>query len=93
MAYLSSTSSAPNTPNLVSQSIAGVGEWHYSSTHISSDVSFANFITDGATLGLKVGDKLIHHTSSGGIITSHTILAVGATRTALSVGTTIGLAA
>ncbi len=93
MAYLSSTSTAPNVPVLEGQSIAGRRQWSYSSTHISSDISAADFFTDGKLLGLKVGDSLIHHTSSGGIITSHTVLAVGATRTDLSVGTTIGLGA
>ena len=93
MAYLSSTSSAPNTPVLEGQSIAGRREWSYTSTHISSDVAFANFFTAGAFLGMKVGDRLIHHTSTGGIITSHTVLVVGATQVDLSVGTTVGLGA
>ena len=91
MAYLSSTSTSPNVPQLRSQAITGSRTWDFSSPHISSDVSAANFISDGARLGLRVGDQLIHHTSSGGIITGNTVLAVGATRTDLSVGTTIGL--
>ena len=91
MAYAGTTSTSPNPPVLQSQSITGQRVWHYTSTHISSDISAANFFTDGQELGFKVGDQLIHHTSTGGIITSHSVLVVGATTTDISVGTTIGL--
>jgi hypothetical protein len=91
MAYLSSTSTSPNVPVLQTQGIAGVRTWHYVSTHISSDIEAVNFFTDGLELGFKVGDQVIHHTSTGGIITSHSVLVVGSTTTDISVGTTIGL--
>lgn len=101
MAYAGSTaaSTLANPPVLVTQGIARAASpritprtWIYVSTHISSDVSAANFFTDGLELGMKVNDQLLHYTSTGGIITSHTVLVVGSTTTDLGVGTTIGLA-
>lgn len=91
MAYAGTTSTSPNPPRLVGQGITGYRSWIYVSTHISSDITAVNFFTDGKNLGMKVADGLIHVTSTGGIITSHSVLAVGATTTDLSVGTTIGL--
>lgn len=96
MAYAGTTSTSPNTPKMLLQSIGstfggGWRQWVYVSTHISSDVSFVNFFTDGKILGMKVADQLIHVTSTGGIITSHSVLVVGSTTTDISVGTTIGL--
>lgn len=91
MAYAGTTSTSPNPPILQAQQIAGPRTWVYKSTHISSDISAANFFTDGLELGMKVGDQLLHYTSTGGIITSHSVLVVGATTTDISVGTTIGL--
>ena len=99
MAYLSSTTTAPNVPQLVTQGIAKSSSgsamnlprtWIWNSTHISSDIEAANWITDGQELGLKVGD-LVVHTNAAYVTTSHTVLVVGATTTNLSVGTTIGL--
>lgn len=91
MAYAGTTSTSPNVPILQTQSIAGVRTWHYTSTHISSDISAVNFFTDGLELGFKVGDQFMHHTSTGGIITSHSVLVVGSTTTDISAGSTVGL--
>lgn len=91
MAYLSSTSSAPNTPILEIQGIAGTRRWSYSSTHLSSDVEFANFFSDGRDLGMEIGDTLLHRLAVDDTVISHAILEVGATRTNLSLGTTVGL--
>ena len=97
MAYLGTTSTAPNVPHLVTQGIsagAAVGQprqWIYVSTHISSDIEAANFFTDGQKLGFRVGDMLMHVESTVYLITSHAVVAVGATTTDLGVGTTIGL--
>ena len=91
MAYLSSTTTSPNVPRMVSQGITGHREWVYVSTHISSDIEAVNFFTEGRDLGMKVNDQLLHVTSTGGIITSHSVLVVGSTTTDISVGTTIGL--
>ena len=91
MAYAGTTSTSPNVPVMQVQAIAAFRQWVYTSTHISSDIAVANFFTDGLELGLKVGDQLMHVTSTGGIITSHSVLVVGSTTTDISVGTTIGL--
>ena len=93
MAYQGSTASSSlvNVPRMVSQAIGGARSWTYTSTHISSDIEAVNFFTDGLNLGMKAADQLLHYTSTGGIITSHSVLVVGATTTDISVGTTIGL--
>ena len=108
MAYLSSTTTSPNVPNLVTQGIAfsssnvsgtaGVQaglprQWIYVSTHISSDIEAVNFFTDGRDLGFQLGDQLVHVGSTTYVMTSHTVVAVGSTTTDLGVGTTIGLGA
>lgn len=109
MAYLSSTTTSPNVPYLVTQGIAysssnvtgtaGVRTghprtWHYNSTHISSDIEAANFFTDGKDLGFAVGDLLIHsEQASDGVTTAHKVITVGSTTTDIGVGTTIGLGA
>lgn len=96
MAYVGTTSTAANPPKMVMQTMGstfggGWRQWVYVSTHISSDLNDANFFTDAVELGMQVADGLIHVTSTGGIITSHSVLVVGATTTDVSVGTTIGL--
>jgi hypothetical protein len=106
MAYQGTTSTAPNVPQLVTQGIAfsssnvtgtvgiqrgGPRTWVYTSTHISSDIEAVNFFTDGKALGFQVGDLLIHTGSTTFVITSHTVVAVGATTTDLGVGSTLGL--
>ncbi len=90
--YMGTTSTAPNVPSMVSQGITGMRQWQYDSTHVSSDISEANFFTDGEKLGLKVGDIVIHN-GAANVITSHSVLVVSATGTDLGVGTTIGLGA
>lgn len=94
MAYLSSTTTSPNVPYLVTQGITSSAVprvWIYNSTHISSDIAAANFFTDGNELGMKVGDQLIHTESTVYLMTSHSVVAVGSTTTDIGVGTTIGL--
>lgn len=104
MAYAGTTSTSPNVPKLVTQEIAAVSTsrtnneggprvWHYRSTHISSDIEAANFFTDGQYLGFRTGDLLIHMGSTTYVVTSHTVITVGATTTDIGVGTTIGLGA
>lgn len=103
MAYMSSTTTAPNVPVMLVQGIAAYGTtdpttqsgaprtWYYRSTHISSDIEAVNFFTDGYYLGMRVNDLLMHVGSTTYIITSHTVLAVGATTTDLGTGSTQGL--
>jgi len=77
----------------MSQTIASTAgrTWVYTSTAVSSDISAAGLITDGYYLGMKGGDMLIHFTSTGGVVTSHSVLTVTSTGVTLSAGTTIGL--
>ena len=93
MAYLGTTSTAPNVPALVTQSLAysssnvtGVAGlsyglprvWIYSSTHLAVDVSSADFFgKDPSRLGMKVGDVLWHFGSSNPAI--HMCINAGAT--------------
>ena len=93
MAYAGTTSTSPNVPRMVSQGITGFRQWVYVSTHISSDIEAAGFFTDAYDLGVKVADSFLHVTSTGGVITAHSVLAVTTTGADLGVGTTIGLAA
>ena len=105
MAYLSSTTTSPNVPRMVTQGIAvpqssgstvasvNPRQWIYASTHISSDIEAANFFTDGLNLGFRLGDQLVHIGSTTYVMTSHTVVAVGSTTTDVGVGTTIGLGA
>ncbi len=106
MAYLGTTSTAPNVPFLVTQGIAfsssnitgtaGVTRgaprvWNYASTHDSSDIAGVNFFTDGQKLGFAVGDILWHVSlGSSAVVTSHRCVAVGSTTTDFGAGTVIG---
>lgn len=104
MAYLSSTSTAPNPPALVDQQIArsssnvtgtaGVyfgipREWYYASTHGATEVVAANFFTDGRALGMRVGD-IVNVYGSTFAVTCHRVIADGTTTIQLSAGTIIG---
>ena len=53
MAYATS-----NPPKLVVQSVGGSGVsiWTYASTDAAATVDAANYITNGGSLGLKIGD-------------------------------------
>ena len=91
MAYLSSTSTSPNVPIMSFQPVAGPKTWVYSSTHVSSDIEAAHFFTDGLNLGMGLADALLHYPSSDSteVATAHMVIAVGATTTEVSVGTTL----
>lgn len=93
MAYLSSTTTAPNPPQCVTQSIAGPRSWVYKSTHVASDVEGAYFFTDGAALGMKIGDPVLvvqvdSLTSTGAFVyaAGHAVIAEGTTTIQLSSG-------
>lgn len=45
----------------------GLGQWQYISTNLSTDLAAASFFTDGALLGMQVGDILnfVQYTSAG----------------------------
>lgn len=90
MAYLGSTSSSPNFPALAYGVLSGPQEWRYASTHVSSDLSFANFFADGVALGMKLGDRLIHVGSTTILMSVHVVDTIGSTGgVAVSTGSTI----
>lgn len=105
MAYLSSTSTAPNTPSLFVQAIArpsssvtgstlpGAGgvprQWQYSSTHGATAVQAANFFTDGNALGMRTGDVLFVYGSTFGV-TTHMVIDHGATSFQVSAPVVVG---
>ena len=92
MAYMSSTSTAPNVPVISHQvGLTGRLSWEYTSTHISSDIEEPNFFTDGELLGFKIRNFFLHYptTDSTQVVTAHTVITVGATTTEIGVGTTL----
>ena len=102
MTYAGTTSTAPNFPYLAGQGIVGTRVWEYNSTHLSTDLETAGFISDGAKLGMKVGDWLVSHSHSSwplaatapstGVDTLHKVAQIGSNSTVLlSVGTTLAV--
>lgn len=76
-AYVGTTaaSSVANPPIEMYNSLGGQGNrpgagsamWYYNSTNSSTEVTTANFFTDGQALGMKVGDVVIAvYTTSAG---------------------------
>ena len=70
MGYVGTTaaSSVANPPiqiarglagGILGSSVQGTGLWFYSSTDLSSQLSTANYFTDGLFLGMRVGDVVI----------------------------------
>ncbi len=70
----------------------GLGLWQYISTNVTTDLTTAGFFTDGAALGMQVGDILLaaQYTSAG----SSFIMSAGVLTTTASSGgfnlTTLG---
>lgn len=85
--------STSNPPSLVTQSIGGSGcsTWVYASTDTASDVDAANYITNGGSLGLAVGDIVFvtDTDASPPITTIHQVSATGDGTTDLNNLTTI----
>jgi hypothetical protein len=85
--------STSNPPRLISQAIGGTGPnvWAYSSTDAAATVDAANYITNGGTLGLKVGDLMyVTDTDASPVITTlHQVSATGDGTTDLNDLTTI----
>jgi hypothetical protein len=88
MAY--STSSPPR---LVVQALGGEGPsiWTYSSTDPAATVDAANYITNGGSLGLAIGDLVyvIDTDAAPPIVTLHQVSATGDGTTDLNDLTTI----
>jgi hypothetical protein len=60
--------------------LTGAGQiWQHSSADTGATAQAANFISDGGSRGVKVGD-IVHHTNTGTLITSsHRVISVSAT--------------
>lgn len=88
MAYATS-----NPPRLIVQGLAGTTPniWAYSSTDAAADVDAANYITNGGSLGMKVGDLVfVTDTDASPVITTlHQVSATGDGTTDLNNLTTI----
>lgn len=82
-------SSATNTPY---GAVGGGGAnlWYYSSTNLTTDLTGANFFTDGFYLGMKAGDAVmgVQFTSAGssGVTFLGTVTSVTTAGCALSTG-------
>jgi hypothetical protein len=65
MAYAAHNTTSPNPPLLVGdQPIAGPRTFQYTSSHTRAVVVASTHITDGKTLGMKVGDHIYVHETS-----------------------------
>lgn len=97
MAYLSSTTTSPNVPNLISKSIGstvgarGKAVWGYASTHVQTDVSSTGHFSDGDALGMVLGDMVFvagsgSTTFGSGPLSIHIVNVVTSTGVGLSAG-------
>lgn len=88
MAYATS-----NPPKLMVQALGGNGPniWSYASTDAAATVDAANYITNGGSLGMKVGDLVyvMDTDASPVIVTLHQVSATGDGTTDLNDLTTI----
>lgn len=88
MAYVTS-----NPPKLMVQALGGDGPsiWSYSSTDAAATVDAANYITNGGSLGMAVGDLVyvVDTDASPVIVTLHQVSATGDGTTDLNDLTTI----
>jgi hypothetical protein len=88
------STSAP--PRLLVPAFTGVGNiwWYTSAADASAAIDAAGFISNGAALGMKVGDLLIFvdtATPTTPLITTHVVMSVTAGGAAnLGAGTTVG---
>jgi hypothetical protein len=87
------TYATSNPPKLLVHSIGGTGPqiWSYASTDTASTVDDANYITNGGSLGMKVGDVVfVVDTDASPVITTiHQVSATGDGTTDLNDLTTI----
>lgn len=73
--------STDNPPALISQMVGknGGSKWMYDSTDAASAVRVDGYITDGAYLGMKVGDSVEQIDTAGGSVNhNYTVVAVNA---------------
>lgn len=83
MAYAGTTAATPNPPILIASGL-GIGRgssiltggnkqvWMYNSTNLTTDLTAANFFSDGWYLGMRPGDIVIgcQYTSAGSSVVS-----------------------
>lgn len=85
--------STSNPPSLIGQSIGGLAgkQWLYRSTDPAATVDDANYITNGGSLGMAVGDLVyvIDTDASPVIMTIHQVSATGDGTTDLNDLTTV----
>ena len=85
--------STSNPPKLMVQALGGNGPniWSYASTDAAATVDAANYITNGGSLGMKVGDLVyvMDTDASPVIVTLHQVSATGDGTTDLNDLTTI----
>lgn len=86
MAYLGSTSTAPNVPLLVGQAISGPRSWQYKSTHNQAAVAATGFFTDGQTLGMLLRDSVSVLGSTTFLESVHVVNLVTSTGVTIGVG-------
>lgn len=90
MSYSGSTASTPNPPVLIGGSLArgttaltGNSKqlWMYNSTNLTTDIVASGFFSDGAKIGMKVGDLVIgtQYTSAGSSTVSFTAVVASMT--------------
>lgn len=103
MAYSGSTAATPNPPILIASGL-GIGRgssaltgqnkqvWLYNSTNLTTDITAANFFSDGWYLGMRPGDLVMgtQYTSAGSSVISFmgSIASVTTAGAALSTGGT-----
>jgi len=92
MAY---STSAP--PSLITQAIAGLRMWYHTSADATAAADASGFISNGGSLGMKVGDVVYHKdsTTDATALTMHKVISVSATYPGavdLSDGTVVGSA-
>lgn len=73
--------SVSNPPRLVIQSIAGPRVWMYSSVDPGSAVQVSGYITNGGSLGMKVGDLVyaVDSDTANYVWTAYSVATVSAT--------------
>lgn len=102
MAYLSSTTTAPNVPALLQQGVfnRGVGSsnpstdaggsqgklWRYSSTHTQAAVAGTGFFSDGQKLGMSYNDVVLVVGSTTFVQSQHIVNLVTSTGATVSAG-------
>lgn len=91
MAYAGTTSTSPNAPALIAQTIGSTGgsgpaTWMYKSTHTQAESAAAGFITDGQDLGTHLGDVFHVMGSTTYTLSYHTVNAVSSTGITLTSG-------